>query len=157
MKTEPPKKIFEAEKSHNWTPQKRKKQFLKQNWRDSLSNIKKIWFVIWIWKKKFQSAIELSMLEEFKLLCKLWWCSTLCETKTVKPMHFLQKTSNWKSSWNRHHFQDFALIFRIPEKKKRKHHIYKDDSTIIVNLKIGSRNKHPELPIPMFPLTPLTP
>lgn len=52
MKTEPPKKFFEAEKSHNWTPQKRKKQFLKQNWRDSLSNIKKIWFVIWIWKKK---------------------------------------------------------------------------------------------------------
>ena len=136
MKTEPPKKIFEAEKSHNWTPQKRKKQFLKQNWRDSLSNIKKydLWYES---EKKIQSAIELSMLEEFKLLCKLWWCSTLCETKTVKPMHFLQKTSNWKSSRNRHHFQDFALIFRIPEKKKRKHHIYKDDSTNIVNLKLA--------------------
>jgi len=116
--------------------------------------------VIWIWKKKNSSAIELSMLEEEPTKIALHDDDVLSAKPKLSNQCIFYRKLNLKSSRN-DNFQDFALIFRIPEslEDKEEENITSnlDDSTNILNLStknIGSRNKHPELPIPLFPLTP---
>jgi len=142
-----------------FSKQKKETSFLNKL-GDSLSKTFKKYDLWYESEKKNSSAIELSMLEEEPTKIALHDDDDVLSAKPkLSNQCIFYRKLNLKSSRN-DNFQDFALIFRIPESlEDEEENITSnlDDSTNILNLStknIGSRNKHPELPIPLFPLTP---